>query len=167
MKKVRYALGAVGAVPAIGLMAPVTTAAVNAPAQKTTAKTVSLRHSSASPAATGCTGSTKATATAMSAKLTFWHTFHPAYDTSCIGTVDTSFFGVVYNASSDRVRIYARSLGGKKHLIHTYWKHHASAHFFSVGVHTSFGYPPIQVCTAAVNTNTSVVEQGPLCKSVG
>ena len=77
MKKVRYALGAVGAVPAIGLMAPVTTAAVNAPAQKTTAKTVSLRHSSASPAATGCTGSTKATASIHSVKLEFWHTFHP------------------------------------------------------------------------------------------
>jgi hypothetical protein len=165
MKKVRYALGAAGAIPAIGLMAPATTAAANTPAHKTTAKTVSLRHTSATPAASGCTGNTEAKASNISITLKFWHTYHPSFGTSCIGTVETSFFAGL-TGSSDRVRIYAHSLGGKKHLAYSHLEPaRTDTHFFAVGVHKSFGYPPIQVCTAAVSFDT--VRQGPLCKSVG
>lgn len=161
MKKVRYALGAVGVVPAIGMMAPV---AAPAQATATAAKTVSLQHSSA---AAGCTGNTVATKSNVSVKLKFWHTYHPAYDTSCIGTVEVSFFAALQNASSARFRIYAHSLGGAKYKAYSHFSHNSGKHYFADGVHRSFGYPPIQVCVAAVNTNTGIVTQGPLCKSVG
>jgi hypothetical protein len=195
MKKVHYAWGAVGAVPAIGVMAiPAIAAAPQAPAataRATTpaAKTVSLRHTSAPARLTaafastsasyastsvntagGCTGNTVATKSNVSTKLKFWHTFHPAYDTSCIGTVETAFS---QNVSSDRVRIYAHHLDGTKYKAYSH-KAGGYGHAFTVGVHRSFGYPPIQVCTAGVSTYSSPLGHvkskvilGPLCKSVG
>jgi len=165
MKKVRYALGAMGALPAIGMMMPATTAATTH-APKTTAKTVSLRHSSA--ATSGCTGNTEATASIHSVRLRFWHTYNPVYGTSCIGTVETVFSQSLLSSSYDRVRIYAHYLSGAKHRV--YSNHIKAAtgnqHFFVDGVHRSFGYRPIQVCTAAVHGNGSVFE-GPVCRSVG
>jgi hypothetical protein len=166
MKKVRYAWGTVAAVPVLGMMMPPATVAA-AQARHTTAKTVSLQHSAA---ASGCTGNTRATAGNLSVKLKFWHTYHPAYATSCIGTVSTSFFIGLKSSESDydRIRIYAHSLGGAKHMVyHTSPKAKTgNQHIFGVGVHRSFGYLPIQVCAAAVHGNGSVFE-GPVCKSVG
>jgi hypothetical protein len=195
MKKVHYAWGAVGAVPAIGVMAiPAIAAAPQAPAataRATTpaAKTVSLRHTSAPARLTaafastsasyastsvntagGCTGNTVATKSNVSTKLKFWHTFHPAYDTSCIGTVVVSYFNKIGSYSSyNRVRIYAHHLDGAKYKAYS---HHSKArstgqHLFTDGVHRSFGYPPIQVCVAAVSYYGNRDVDGPVCKSVG
>src|SRR6266702_385790 len=166
MKKVRYAFGAVGAVPAVGMMMPAT-AAATAHAQKATAKTVSLQRRSA--AASGCTGNTYASAKNISVKLFFWHTYNPTSGTSCIGTVDTSFLGGVGPTSYDRVRIYAHYLNGAKHRVYSrqLWGAYPPKHFFDDGVHRSYGYLPIQVCTAAVSSIGSQVKQGPVCKSVG
>jgi hypothetical protein len=165
MKKVRYAWGTVAAVPVLGMMMPPATVAT-AQARDTTAKTVSLQHSAA---ASGCTGNTAATASAHSLKLQFWHTYHPAYATSCIGTVETVFSkDLLATLSYDRIRIYAHSLGGAKHQVYSHhaWPHGLAEHRFSIGVHRSYGYLPIQVCTAAVSSKGKVL-MGPLCKSVG
>lgn len=193
MKKVRYAWGAVGAVPAIGVMlapaAAVTpqAAAATAKTATSTAKTVSLRHTSApaqlsaafastsaSYASTsvnttgGCTGHTAATKSNASMTMKFWHTFHPAFDTSCIGTVQASFFKKLSSSSHFRVRIYAHHLDGTKYKVFSRSPKVGSParHFFSLGVHRSFGYPPIQVCIAAINPFGGLSD-GPLCKSVG
>ncbi len=165
MKKVRYALGAVGAVPAVGMMMPAT-AAATAHAEKATAKTVSLQHRSAT--ASGCTGTTEASARIHSVRLEFWHTYNPTYGTSCIGTVVTAFSKFLHSHSYDRVRIYAHYISGAKHRVYS---HPSYGTFsgklrFSDGVHRSFGYLPIQVCTAAVNSQGRV-SMGPVCKSVG
>jgi hypothetical protein len=167
VKKVRYAWGAVGVVPALAVMPAATAATATAQAPGTTAKTVSLQHSAVT---SGCTASTGAKANNMSVKLQFWHKYNPTYDTSCIGTVSTSFFVRLASSESDydRIRIYARSLGGAKYK--AFSRHYPAItshqHIFTEGIHRSFGYPPIQVCTAAVHGNGSVFE-GPVCKSVG
>ena len=164
-KKVRYALGAAGAVPALGMMMPAA-AAATAHAPKTTAKTVSLQHSSA--AASGCTGTIEAHASMHSVHLEFWHTDNPTYGTTCIGTVKTVFSRPLYSHSYDRVRIYAHYLNGTKYR--AYSRHIPGSGFgvyrFSLGVHRSFGYLPVQVCTAGIDSFGRAV-MGPLCKSVG
>jgi hypothetical protein len=163
MKKVRYAIGAAGAIPALAAMAAPAAAAPQAPAARTT-KTVSLQHT---VTAGYCTGAQQATAKTVSAKVWFWHTFSPTYDTSCIGTVDMSFIGAVQNASSVRLRIWDYSLGGAHKLAYQHWSHKSQGHYFTDGVHRAFGYVPVEVCAAAINTNTSQIKQGPVCKSVG
>jgi hypothetical protein len=167
MKKVRYALGAVGVAPALGLAIPHADAGTthHSTAARTLTKTVSLRHSGLD----GCTGSTEATKTGSFLKLTFWHTFHPAFGTSCIGTVETKVSGTAIDQPVyDRVRIYSDN--GGKHLQYHHYSGASKAlngKTFTDGVHQSF-FVPIQVCTAIVsNPNKSLVFLGPVCKSVG
>ncbi len=169
MKKVRYALGAIGAAPALGLMMPYAgVGAHNSTTSKPASKTVSLQHSALS----GCTGSTEATANSYFLYLKFWHTYHPSYGTSCIGTVRTTVSGTaIAEPVYDRVRIYAHYANGTKYRAYQHYSYASKAlngKTFNDGVHQSFGYRPIQVCTAIVSAaHKSLVALGPVCKSVG
>jgi hypothetical protein len=89
-KQVRYAIGAIGVAPALGLMMPAATAAAAthaAPAK--TGKTVSARHyaAAATPAAT-CSGVNKHMTSFSGVMLKFWSAADGS-DT-CVGTIDVS-----------------------------------------------------------------------------
>ena len=164
MKKVRYALGAVGVAPALGLMMPNTglvTPHHSTPA-KAVPKTVSLRHSGLT---SGCTASTEASKGTAYMKLWFWHTYYPAYGDSCIGTVKNKVYGSWNAQSYDRIRIW--SPNGGKHIQYQAFKTHTYAFSptFSYSVHRTF-YVPAEVCAAVVSP-LSAVTLGPVCKSVG
>jgi hypothetical protein len=166
MKKVRYAagaLGALGVVPALGLLTPAAAASdIHAPAGKD--KTVSMSpsrtgHKSVSlvPLNTGCTGATLAQTSSDTThtKLKFWYTRHSSLDT-CIGTIEVSY-DTIPLLSGIRYRIWDHSAYGKKFLASSNstglyaggGRHHAT-----FAIHKSFGYSPIQVCTARVSSVT-------------
>jgi len=87
-KRVRYALGAAGAVPALGLLMPV---AAGAPAAEhspsKSGKTVSL----AQQRRATCTASRKHTHASFSLHLTFWS--KPVNGRTCIGTIKLTYSG--------------------------------------------------------------------------
>jgi hypothetical protein len=164
MKKVRYAISAAGAIPALAAMAAPAAAAPQAPAAAPSTKTVSLHHT----AAGYCTGSQEATGSVRSVHIAFWHTFSPTYDTSCIGTVEAAFSRDMDQSSYARYRIWDYSLGGTHKMAYS---HHSKGSTFGTfhfadGVHRAFGYVPVQVCVAGVNYSGRVF-QGPACRSVG
>jgi len=88
-KKVRYALGAIGAVPALGLLTPPATgAAAAAPTASQSVKTVSLAHHSAVPEAASCLASRVHSVDTFGVLLRFWS--KPEGSRTCIGTIHVS-----------------------------------------------------------------------------
>jgi hypothetical protein len=180
VKKVSYALGAIGLAPiAFAVTAPAAPAATAAHAAKANAKTVSLQHSrmslvrasalasSTSPDVGGtCTGSREKTFTGMGIATHFWYKFGTgAHQTSiCIGTVTTSLGINIGSESSLRTRIYAQSAGGKKLMKYSHLSRGSSSPFctkqpqslchdknhFDTHVKRWLRFEPIQICTAAV-----------------
>ena len=180
MKKVSYALGAVGLAPvAFAVMAPAAPAATAAHAQKANAKTVSLQHSRMSPALAAalasstspdvggtCTGTREKTFTGMGIATHFWWKFGTgAHQTSlCIGTVVTSLNINLGATSYLRTRIYGRSLGGAKVMRYSHHSPGSSSflcvksphskcyikNHFDTHVKRWIGFESVQVCTAAV-----------------
>jgi hypothetical protein len=163
MKKVRYAVGAIGAViPAIGLMAPQTAAAAaHHPANR----------KAATPDAS-CTANKKVVATnADNSTLRFtWDpTGSPSY--VCIGPI-TGFTEVelITAESYWRVRIYDRNRSGSKKQAYS---HHflgpeppliEKSRSFTDNIHEVFGFAPVEVCMNWVLGNKTT---GPLtCHSV-
>ena len=168
MKKVRYAFGAIGAAPALGLImtqGPATTAhtaEAKHPATAKAAKTVSLPGSGIN-VVTGCKGVSQTTRTAQYESLTFWHT--PFLQSECIGTV-RGMYDHPYPRSSPsgyRVRIYHN---GVRQFSSTHYLGRSSPPFLyiSVGVHRWFK-DPVQVCGAWVLSGRNFLT--PICTSVG
>lgn len=140
MKKVRYAIGLVGAAPALGLMMPNTVANATTHPPKKAAKSVSLRHS-------GCTGKTQVgplfgEGNSGADTLEFWYHDSAGGVSTCIGTVITGWDKSPNGqaASAFRVRVYDGA-GVEK------WHSSPSIVGFThdFGVHTSFSRP-VQVC---------------------
>jgi hypothetical protein len=98
MKKVRYAIGALGVAPALGLMMPTTTTATHAlqSSGRPATKTVSLKPVIA---AAGCTGHLPASKTTSSGShiqsIKYWYTLNtPVAGSLCIGTVEGDWVGL-------------------------------------------------------------------------
>jgi hypothetical protein len=90
VKKVHYALGAVGLAPALGLLAtPAAANAVTHAPANNGAKTVSLNHRAALAATADCTGTKQRTTENEQLQLTFWST-PGAGSWACIGTIKVS-----------------------------------------------------------------------------
>jgi hypothetical protein len=174
MKKVRYALGAVGAVPVLGLMVPGAAAEAAAHTPKNADKTVSLRHGKVTRDA-GCTG-TKPISTPNSVntsqQMGFFYTQEPA-DDMCIGTVKAWRRGAWPTSDVKwRIRIYAGAghqrvyskTGIPARSAHPHGDIGVSAGY---GVHRSWGDGPrqgyVQVCTAFYSPELGVA--APLCIS--
>jgi hypothetical protein len=89
MKRVSYALGVAGLAPALGLMmAPAAAdAATHFPARDSSAKTVSLNHLGARPAAENCIGTTKHDTEHSGLYVSFWSTRNSNGKQICIGTI--------------------------------------------------------------------------------
>jgi hypothetical protein len=159
-KSVKYVLGGVGLAPALVLTVPATGHGVTTPS-RTGHKSVSLV-----PLNTGCTGTTLAQTSSdpQHTILKFWYTRHSSLDT-CIGTVEVSY--TVLPTEYIRYRIWEHSAFGKQILgasdttseyILPGLKH------ATFGVHRSFGYSPITVCTARVSSFGSAASV--MCKTV-
>ena len=175
MKKVRYLIGAVGAVPALGVIAP--TAAVaqaSAATQRANTKAVSLRSSgSISPSnTTPCDGVLRVSAKGHEQTLVFWSGYL-AGTSACIGTVEGQWSSWpdsrgwlyrvrIYSGTAHR-RAYSKKTGGTRKNVTTVGG--------AQGVHRYFRYP-VQVCTAWSTTFTNeggqheTVVTTPLCKTV-
>lgn len=191
MKKVRFAVGAFGAAPALGVMAVIpATATTHIPAPGTTAhhpaartKTVSLQHLSVTPDA-GCTG-TKLVGPIQNkhydSSTKFWWT-QGAHPSACIGTVEGYVQLPIYGESYYRVRIWARSGPNfsKKYLAY----HHSSSghgspecgcgaatHRFTLPVHRWIAAEPVQVCGVGVSFDHGTGTHQPVgpaqCATVG
>jgi hypothetical protein len=170
-KKVYYAAGAVAAaVPVLGLMTP----AVAAPAQKVmpNGKTVSLRHLSVTAAPAECTGTKKVvqTNTQFSVLRFWWTKSQQEPHNACIGTVEGYIpGGLAPGEGYWRLRIYdfpgnegSKIMSYSHHFPVTNRAHQSS---WTVGIHESFGWPPVQVCAAFVLTPGGV-HNTPICHSV-
>ena len=162
-KKVRFALGAAGVTPILGMMMPAVPAAAATPASsaKTAGKAVSLRHTGV-PAA-GCTGHNQ-TPTVFNSNNTlnmfYFYTINGASG-ACIGTV--KYHIDPGDGSSARIRIYAWS---RSHHAHNRVFSKVTGDPNSYGVHRSFSYRPVQVCVAGVSPHGGVDETA-ACHSVG
>jgi hypothetical protein len=180
MKKVRYLVGSVGAVPVLGMMMPPpAVAAVQVP--KAGTKIVSLRHSAVSrngggqiahPANSGCDGNTEVHLKAGSVSTKFWYK-NAAHDSAaCIGTVEGTWSSILqYTVILFRVRVYSGS-GTHKRMAYSTVKGATlvNAHTLTAGdgVHDWFGYTrglPVEVCTAWLSSLKGV-EASPQCATV-
>lgn len=103
-KKVRYAIGAIGVVPALGVLAQPAAASAHPPKQPAhTSKTVRIVQpghthahpfsASSAPSTTNltCTASRKHTVHASFLTLTFWS--KPVSGRTCVGTIDVAYSG--------------------------------------------------------------------------
>jgi len=165
MKKVRLAIGAVGAAPALGLMVPgAAVAATHAPAK--TAKTVSLKHSKMAPD-TGCTGTERARKHASSLYISVWHT--PS--TGCIGGVSALFSNHGSTGLHLRTRVYTISqLGTKTKVFSNYiggtiHKGGGNTNItYYQGIHKEYGEYQHQVCEAiTTGSHNSLPITGAVC----
>ncbi len=104
-KKVRYAVGAIGTVPALGLLAAPAAAGASAPAHtaKKMVRTASagLRQGALSPTSSSCIASNKHTDNTTTKHLTFWS--KPVGSRTCIGTIIFSWTGADGTAASGHV----------------------------------------------------------------
>lgn len=154
MKKVRYVIGAFGAMPALGLLAPAAnaaTAATHAPA--TTGKTVSLRHSDAPLIVCGHTANNGNFALGLSG--------HIGYQQECVHSQVGRIFAR-HTGLAERIRMYNNSgrrifqayIAGTLGNNSTHWSSFPNI----PGVH--------QVCQAIVpNSNHAAVVYGPVCEN--
>jgi hypothetical protein len=140
-KKVRYAIGAIGVAPALGMLAHVPAAATHTPGK--TAKTVSLNPNTPPGGCTGRDGHGKALSpTGLS--LTFWST--PNGGRTCIGTIEglaasPGFF--------QKVAVYVSRAG------HIYCFKSAVSHV-TEPCHTSFTRPFSVVARSSLGTHAVV-----------
>jgi len=170
MKKVRYALGAVGAAtPVLGLMVPAT-AATAASASHKLAKAASLAHRNSSQSASasaGCRGNTSIRATATNFHYSLWIDSL----TGCVGGVSAYESGSglpsvqlrtrAYSISAEggHLRWFSNYIGGQTH------KFTPPYVTFYQGIHQIRPHHE-EICEAVVQTdNHAVVYRGPKCVS--
>ncbi len=168
MKKVRYAIGAIGAVPALGLVMTPAAHAAPAPAQaahpaRDVAKRVSLTHTGAAgvvtPAIT-CQTTTITTATANGLHG------RAAHNGTCLA-VQSAWITHAQTGLTERVRVY----NTHNSLVYTGWLH-GRIYTSSNNSLTAFGSSPNipnvgKVCEALVaNSNHNVVKYGQVCETV-
>jgi hypothetical protein len=166
MKKVRYAIGAAGIAPALGLMLPSAAgAATQVPAQPATAPAVPPGHGKMVRAAAACTGRSVIHDHTGNFYISVWHTS----STACVGGVNASLrnnsqIGLVlrtraysYNGT-EKTRWLSSLTGGAilnipKKII------------FYQGIHQVRPRPE-QICEAIVHASEHAkVYAGPLCVS--
>lgn len=153
MKKVRYAFGALGAVPALGLATPPATAATHVSAR--TGKTVSMtrRTPEANCNARHATGTVN----------DFSATIYYSRDIGCIGSVRGAFYNHTSRNWWMRVRSY--SAHGVYTRYNTSGVVRGNTIYFSS---QPFGMRITQVCEAIVNAaSPSKVKFGPVCENTG
>ena len=159
MKKVRLALGAMGAAPALGLMLPATTVAAHTP--KAPGKTVALDNNTMQRRA--CTGNQTAHVQSTFFEISVFH--RPS--TGCIGGVSgflifqQSHLDMrtrVYRVGTTKTRVFQGFVGG---VINP-----PPGTKFRQEIHRVFGGPRQQVCGALVaSSNHGDVLYGPVCTS--
>ena len=112
VKKVHYALGALGLAPALGLLAAPTAAnaATQSPARDGAAKTVSLNHRAGLAAATACTGITHHDTESHKLYLSFWSAKNAANGMDCIGTIEVR--GVLHSHYPAHVSVWVTNKYG-------------------------------------------------------
>ena len=152
MKKVRYALGALGVAPALGLLVPAANAATaQAHAPKQPVKTVSLRNDAALIVC-GNTTTHTASANRLHGRIT--------YEGRCVH-FQSAYITHSQNSLTERVRFY-NSKGTR--IAQTRIGGHQG------GGRTTFKSSPnvtdaFKVCEALVFNNTSSVQFGPVCEN--
>jgi hypothetical protein len=154
MKKVRYALGALGAVPALGLAAPAATATTHAP------PTVKGRHGAQVPAITTCNARHLGNYTyGMSGNIVY-----SRYN-GCIGEAwGRIFIQPPPTGLWMRVKFYANGAAFKTNMNKNGHIGHSSIHWSS----NPFVKGVQQVCEAVVpSTAPSRVLYGPVCEPTG
>ena len=178
MKKVRYAVGVIGAlgmIPALGLTAPGATAATRAPTSSR--KTVSLLHTAAADTTTAASSSTSS-AGAGGAPCTARHKADTSTLGDFIGAIsfsrDIGCIGIVFGRLHDdsaggldmRVRSYINGVGQPQRFNTNGITHKAdksitwSSHPRTTGI--------AKVCEAIVlNSNKKATVAGPVCEDTG
>ena len=173
MKMVRYAVGAIGVAPVIGMMPTPAPAGPPVQVPKTIGKTVVL-YSGAIPDI-GCTGTHEAqkrTSNPVLQILTYWWTENSRHQT-CIGTVKGQVSSVPSSAHLDfRIRIYINHVNEYSAVGPPYCRVHGSPPSIctgwaaSDGIHEYFDGAPVQVCGAWVyKSNYKKTAYPALCKS--
>jgi hypothetical protein len=153
MKKVRYALGALGVAPALGLLAPAANAApAQAHAPKTPVKTVSLRNGTPLIVC-GATNAKNGSANHLHA--------HVTYQGHCVH-FQSGYITHSQNSLTERVRFY-NSVGTR--IAQTKIPGHQG------GGRTTFKSSPnvtdvYKICEALVANGTSSVNYGPVCVNI-
>ena len=160
MKRVRYAIGAIGVAPALGLMMPAANAAATVPqAPGSAGKTVSLQHRLAAQPVplVNCASGRRQDATSTHGYMTA----SIAYSHRCI---NCQYVGLAKTQTglTERTRFYSY----KGALERTTWQ---EGHIHQLGGYTSFqSYPNLngyEVCEALVaNGNHNDVKYGPICE---
>jgi len=154
-KSVRHVIGSAGFAPVLGLMLPAAAMATAAPgaaqAPAANAKTVSLAHSGAAPAAAakvGCAGSNRHRKTKGTERLTFWSApLGNPVSFDCVGAIQGRWSGWPNERGWQmRTRIYGN---GKLayHALTGCGKNNFDTITCNLGVHRYFR-DPIQVCLA-------------------
>lgn len=163
MKKVRYALGAVGIAPALGLVLPGTAVAASHTPKKTV-KTVSLEHSGTVRPDVSCVGHTAAKANSRNFHITVWHTG----STGCVGGVNASLANSYMTGLVLRTRAYSINGGKKTKWLSRYiggiiYDNDSISYY--QGIH-QIRPPSEQVCAAIVySSNHARIYRGPKCVS--
>jgi hypothetical protein len=158
MKKVRYAagaLGALGVVPALGLITPAATAATTQ-ASATAGKTVTLL-----PGTDHCnTRHAHEIKPRMKGYIAF------SRDEGCIGSVIGHYYADAKRGRDMRVRYYGGNLAlvSEREVTGTIHHHNHSISFRSNSVYL---YHIEQVCETIVSDNNKVVIAGPACQDTG
>lgn len=163
MKKVRYAIGALGAAPTMALMMPTANAATVAPAAHTekTGKSVSLNHSTLGKTAQSnviCGFSKRATAVSTRGEFNGRVQYQGS---GCVASV----FGVLNHHQtglSMRTRLY--SINGTR-----VYQNYVKGEELSDGTthwSTSPNHHAHQACEALVLNGTNTVEYGPICETL-
>jgi hypothetical protein len=157
MKKVRYyAVGALGAVPALGLMTPAANAATTvAHSPKSAAKTVSLKHI-ATPSNPLVTCGTTNSKTGSGNGL---HGFI-LYQNHCV-RYQEAHINHGQTGLTERVRYYSAG-GGRIHQSRLAGVISGGKTFFSDSPNVTGAY---KVCQALVFNGTSTVAYGPTCET--
>jgi hypothetical protein len=170
MKKVRYALGAIGVTPVLGLVLPGTAVAASH-APKKAATTVSLEHGKIVRPDATCTGHTAADGASRNFHFEVWHTG----STGCVGGVNASLTNTAASGLVLRTRAYSiNSLGIKTNWLSDYT---GGTMFCTDGTSCSIAYYQgihqiranrEQVCEAIVYADDLTrVLRGPKCVSFG
>jgi hypothetical protein len=188
VKKVRYVTGAIGAVPAVGML--MVGAAPHVP--KSAAKTVNLGHRAAArhasgaagPAISSCQGTTEVHETTQgigphkpSMSTKFWYKKAAGGSGYCIGTVEAHWndtsegLGV---SSLLRIRVYSGQ--GLTHRAYQMYANpsrvNGHTYYAASTVRRWFGLQnglPVEICTAWTSAGTGNIEVavGPECKTFG
>lgn len=157
MKKVRYAVGAVGLLPAAGLLAPTATAASTQPSA-TTGKSVRLLHRVT--VAAPCNARN-----AHSSSHFIRGYISYSRDNGCIGFVEGHFYHSADSQTELRVRFYAGGVqvGPTRYVHGTIHRSHTSVTYKS----SPFVKSIQQACEAIVFSSTHGQITGAVCEPTG